>query len=133
MEVISNSFHSDLQEEHSEQQHSGMVIKYHNEFPFTFFIFSEMTKAVCEERDMHAPTDESHSQCVVPYGSSEQELWQNHVSYNKNLASEDILKYAKVTRVCLDACNLQGKQKLHCYTKWSTSPTFLKVTTITYI
>ena len=74
MEVVSDSFRSALQEEYSEQQQSGMVIKYHSKSPFMFFIFSEMTEAVCEDRDRHnAPTDESRSQFVAPSGSSEKE------------------------------------------------------------
>ena len=71
MEVIPNSSFSALQEE---QQQSGMVIKYHSESPFTFFIFSKMTEAVCEDRDRYnAPTHESHSQFVAPSCSLEQE------------------------------------------------------------
>ena len=40
MEVVPNSFCSALQEEYTEQQQSGMVIKYHSESLFTFFIFA---------------------------------------------------------------------------------------------
>ena len=40
----------------------------------TFFIFSKMTEAVCEDWDRHnAPINESCSQFVAPSGSSEQE------------------------------------------------------------
>ena len=40
-----------------------------------FFIFFEMTQAVCEaEQDRHnVPTNENHSQFVAPCGSLEQE------------------------------------------------------------
>ena len=45
---------------------------------------------------------------------------------------EDILKYAKVTRVCLAACNLQGKQNLHCQTKGTVSVKKAKISTPRY-
>ena len=50
MEVIPDSSHSSLQEGYSKQQQSRMVIIYHNESTFTFFIFSEVTEDVCEEQ-----------------------------------------------------------------------------------
>ena len=72
MEVVPDSFHSVLQEEHSEQQQLGMVKKDQNKSPLRFFIFPKMTKAVYKETDRHnVLTDSFHS--AVPEGYIKQQ------------------------------------------------------------
>ena len=57
MEVTPDSSHSALLEGCSKQQEAGMITKYYNKSPFTFVMFSEVTEAVCEERNTLTPTE----------------------------------------------------------------------------